>query len=73
MRRHGFNFKEALNRAVLRGLAEPEQAAEALRAPPTHAMGLRAGHDAAAMNRLTDDLEAQAFRELTERLPNEAQ
>ncbi len=72
MRRHGFSFKEALNRAVVRGLAEPEQATEAPCAPPTFAMGLKAGHDGAAMNRLNDDLEAEAFKELTERLQNEA-
>lgn len=69
MRRHGFSFKEALNRAVVRGLAEPDTA-DAPVVPPTAVMGLRAGHDAAAMNRLADDLEAEAFRTLTERLQN---
>ena len=72
MRRHGFSFKEALNRAVVRGLAEPDQAAEAPCTPPTAAMGLRAGYDGAAMNRLADDLEAEAFRSLTERLQSAA-
>lgn len=72
MRRHGLSFKEALNRAVVRGLADPEQAAEAPCAPPTFAMGLKAGHDGAAMNRLADDLEAEAFRALTEHLKTEA-
>lgn len=72
MRRHGCSFKEALNRAVVRGLAEPEHALEAPCTPPTAVMGLKAGHDAAAMNRLADDLEAEAFRDLTQRLQNEA-
>lgn len=68
MRRHGCTFKEALDRAVLRGLSEPEDHQEGPCEPPTARMGLRAGHDAAAMNRLPDDLEAEAFVALTRRL-----
>ena len=68
MRRQGVSFKEALNRAVVRGLSEPESLIDAPIEPPTVAMGLKAGYDPAAMNRLADDLEADAFVALTERL-----
>jgi len=70
MRRQGVSFKEALNRAVVRGLSETGAPEEAPTPPPTLPMGLKAGHDPAALNRLADDLEADAFLILTERLRN---
>lgn len=68
MRRHGVSFKEALNRAVVRGLSETDRQEEAATPPPTVPMGLKAGYDPASMNRLADDLETDAFLTLTERL-----
>ena len=70
MHRHGLTFKEALNRAVIRGLTDSDHADEACCEPPTARMGLRAGHDSAAMNNLADDLEAEAFIDVTRRLQN---
>jgi len=72
MRRHGWTFKEALNRAVVHGLTDGDQEDEAFCAPPKVAMGLRGGYDGATMNHLADDLEAEAFRDLTERLQKPA-
>lgn len=68
MRRHGYSFKEALNRAVVRGLTEPALEDEGPCEPPTARMGLKAGRDGAAMHHLADELEAEAFLELTDRL-----
>lgn len=69
MRRHGQSFKQALNQAVVRGLAgldaDGDEAPYELRASP---MGLRTGQDPAALNRLNDDLEAEAFVELSAQL-----
>ena len=69
MHRHGQSFKQALNRAIIRGLSDVDTDAEeapfVLRPSP---MGLRTGHDPAALNRLNDDLEAEAFLGLTARL-----
>ena len=69
MRRHGLSFKQTLNRAVLDGLSGPEDGTEE---PPfevhSSSMRLRAGLDPAALNRLGDDLEADAFVELTAEL-----
>lgn len=69
MRRHGHSFKQALNRAVVRGLAGLDEDGEErpfkVEAKP---MGLRTGQDPASLNRLNDDLEAEAFLALSERL-----
>jgi len=63
------SFKEALNAAVRVGLAEKSPRAKpsrfVLRARP---MGLRAGIDPAGLNKIADDLEAEAFLEKTQRL-----
>ena len=73
MRRHGHSFKQALNRAVIRGLAgldaDGDEIAFEVRASP---MGLRTGHDPASLNRLNDDLEAEAFLALSARLERRA-
>ena len=62
-------FKKVLN-DILRagieqstGMEQPEPFV--LKARP---MGLRAGHDPAGFNKLTDDLEAEAFLEATRKL-----
>ena len=72
MRRHGQSFKQTLNQAVIRGLAGVDAyAAEApfeLEASP---MGLRTGQDPVALNRLNDDLEAEAFLDLSARLESQ--
>ena len=68
MRRSGQTFKETLNRAVLKGLADLEGGDESPFEPESSPMRLLAGHDPAQLNRLTDDLEAQAFVDLTRRL-----
>ena len=69
MRRHGHSFKQALNQAVIRGLAGLDagidEAPFEVQASP---MGLRTGQDPASLNRLNDDLEAEAFLELSARL-----
>lgn len=69
MHRHGQTFKQALNQAVVRGLAGME--ADADEAPfevQASPMGLRTGQDPMALNRLNDELEAAAFVELSARL-----
>ena len=69
MRRRGQTFKEALNQAVLKGLADVAvDGDEEPFDPESSPMGLLAGHDPAHLNRLNDDLEAQAFVDLTLRL-----
>ena len=69
MRRHGQSFKQALNQAVVRGLAGMDADADEtpfeLQASP---MGLRTGQDLASLNRLNDDLEAEAFLNLSAQL-----
>lgn len=73
MRRRGQSFKEVLNKAVLRGLADLEASGE--EAPfeiESSPMRLLAGYDPAHLNRLNDDLEAQAFVDLTVRLEEQS-
>jgi len=69
MRRRGQSFKEALNQAVLKGLADLDAGADeepfVVKGSP---MRLLAGHDPGHLNELNDDLEAQAFVDLTVRL-----
>ncbi len=68
MRRRGQTFKEALNRAVLKGLADLEGGDESPFELESSPMRLLAGRDPARLNRVNDDLEAQAFVDLTRRL-----
>lgn len=70
MRRRRQSFKVALNQAVLKGLADLK-ASEGNEAPfevESSLMRILPGHDPGHLNRLSDDLEAQAFVELTARL-----
>ncbi len=73
MKRSGLSFKEALNQAILKGLAneyvEPDEEPFIVAARP---MGLRPGFDAGRLNALADDLEADAFLALTKDLNNRA-
>lgn len=66
MRRTGESFKEVLNQAILKGLAndsiEPDDEPFVVASRP---MGLRPGYDAGRLNSLADDLEADSFLELT--------
>ena len=69
MRRRGQSFKEALNKAVLKGLADIEDdVEESPFEPESSPMRLLAGHDPGRLNQLGDELEAQAFVDLTVRL-----
>ena len=73
MRRHGQSFKQALNQAVVRGLAGLDAGADEVPFEVQAAsMGLRSGQDPVALNRLNDDLEAEAFVELSARLARHA-
>ena len=69
MRQRGQSFKEVLNRAVVQGLADlrsdPE---EAPFVPTTYPMGLQAGYDPAHLGALGDDMEVDAFLDLSRRL-----
>lgn len=66
MRRTGESFKKVLNQAILKGLAndsiESDDEPFVVKSRP---MGLRPGYDAGQLNSLADDLEADAFLELT--------
>ena len=68
MRQRGQSFKEALNRAIVQGLADlrgdPE---EAPFVPQTFPMGLRAGLDPAYLDSLDGDVEVSAFLDLSRR------
>ena len=69
MRQRGQSFKEVLNRAVVQGLADlRSDSAEAPFVPAAFAMGLRTGHDPAHLGVLGDDMEVDAFLELSRRL-----
>jgi hypothetical protein len=63
------SFKKLLNETLRAGikLTAPHETSEpfVLQARP---MGLRAGHDPSGFNRLSDDLEAEAFLETTRKL-----
>ena len=57
----GQSFKEALNHAIRRGLADVvDERPEAPFVVVPRAMGLRSGIDPARLNALVDDLEAEA-------------
>jgi hypothetical protein len=63
MQRRRLSFKEALNEAVRSGLADlaaagVEEAPFIVRA---RGLGLRAGIDAARLNQMADELEAESF------------
>ncbi len=69
MRRRGISFKEALNRAVLKGLADLGGGGdEAPFEPRSFPMGLAPGLEPTQLARLNDEVEADAFVELTRRL-----
>lgn len=69
MRQRGQSFKEVLNRAVVQGLADLQHdGGDAPFVPQTFPMGLQAGNDPAHLNALGDDLEVDAFLELSRRL-----
>ena len=69
MRQRGQSFKEVLNRAVVRGLADLQpDTRDAPFVPQTFPMGLKAGNDPAHLGTLGDDLEVDAFLALSRRL-----
>ena len=69
MRQRGQSFKEALNRAVVDGLADLRCDSEDTPfLSPTFPMGLRAGNDPAYLDTLGDDMEVDAFLALSRRL-----
>lgn len=67
MRARRLSFKQALNQAVLKGLAD---LADDQQEPPfemvARPMRLRAGLDPARLNALADELEGEAHAELTQ-------
>ena len=69
MQRSRQSFKETLNQAIRRGLADMVPQGDE---PPfqvdARPLGLRAGIDPARLNQLNDDLEADAFLALTPQL-----
>ena len=71
MEQSGQSFKEVLNQAILKGLANeslsPDEEPFVVASRP---MGLRPGYDAGRLNSLADDLEAEAFLALTKDLLN---
>ena len=69
MRQRGQSFKEALNRAVVKGLADLQHdARDTPFVPQAFPMGLRAGNDPAHLGALGADLEVEAFLDLSRRL-----
>lgn len=69
MRQRGQSFKEVLNGAVVRGLADLRpDGREAPFVPAVYPMGLQAGYDPAHLGALGDDLEVDAFLDLSRRL-----
>lgn len=69
MRQRGQSFKEALNRAIILGLADLHgDAEEAPFVPQTFPMHLLAGHDPARLDSLDGDVEVSAFLDLSRRL-----
>lgn len=68
MQAHGQSFKQVLNQAVRRGLADViSQTVEPPFEYEARPMGLRAGIDPARLNALADELEAEAFADLAVR------
>lgn len=72
MHQRGQSFKETLNQAVTRGLVDllcdTDNTSFVQQSFP---MGLRTGHDPAHLNSLSDDLEVDAFLDLSHRLGNQ--
>ena len=68
MRRTNHSFKETLNQAIRKGLSDdlPEGLVEPFQVRPRN-MGLRTGIDPINLNKLSDELEAEAFLEIAER------
>lgn len=69
MQRSRQSFKETLNQAIRRGLADiaPQVDEQPFRVA-ARALGLRAGIDPTRLNQLNDELEANAFLTITARL-----
>jgi hypothetical protein len=69
MQRRRLSFKEALNQAIRAGLSQAtnlrDETPFVVRA---RRMGLRAGLDAGRLNQIVDELEAEAFDELSRTL-----
>lgn len=74
MKRTGQSFKQVLNQAILKGLAnqpiEPEEEPFVVESRP---MGIRRGFDAGRLNSLAGDLEADSFLELTTDVQKQAE
>lgn len=70
MQRRRQGFKEVLNQAIRAGLSGPGGCGVADRPYTLHAqaMGLRPGFDAGRLNQLADELESDAFADLSHRL-----
>ena len=69
MHQRGQSFKETLNQAVTRGLADLLcDSDETSFVQQSFPMGLRTGYDPAHLNSLNDDMEVDAFLDLSHRL-----
>ena len=69
MRQRGQSFKQTLNQAVARGLEDLLCRSDKTPfVPQSFPMGLRAGLDPYRLNSLNDDMETDAFLELSRRL-----
>ena len=70
MHRRRLSFKEALNQAIRTGLSHMggPDAEEAPFVVHARQMGLRAGLDAGRLNQMADELEGEAFNELSQAL-----
>jgi hypothetical protein len=72
MQRSGKSFDETLNAGLRAGLSEtPAPTARVPFVVEARPMGLRAGFDPAGFNKLADDLDADAFLELTAKLASQ--
>ena len=69
MRRRGQTLKEALNRAIVKGLAALEvEIDDTPFEVEATSMGLRSGIDSGKLNQLVDELESNRFVTLSHRL-----
>ena len=69
MHQRGQSFKETLNQAVTKGLADLLCDADKTSfVQQSFPMGLRTGYDPAHLNSLNDDMEVDAFLDLSHRL-----